>query len=65
MKKNNEKLIKFLICYFSGLMLIRIAVWIWNLPETVNDGFDYFAMVFCALALGLFFEPFRPDKKKW
>ena len=65
MKKINEKLIKFLVCYFSGLMLIRIAVWIWNLPETVNDGHDYFAMVFCALALGLFFEPFRPDKKKW
>ena len=44
MKKNNEKLIKFLVFYFSGLMLIRIAVWIWNLPETVNDGHDFFAV---------------------
>ena len=63
-KRKKDKYIKWFVFYLIGFLLIRIALWMWNLPEESNYHGTTLPVILFLSSIYFFMEPFTV-KQRW
>ena len=56
-KRKKDKYIKWFVFYLIGFLLIRISIWLWNIPEQYNY-YGIFSVMLFISSVRFFMEPF-------